>query len=107
MTMTADSTPADVIARAAAAAAPGTLASPVMPAALEPRDLLADLAQVACAERVRLADLPARLRELAPSHRECRALTGTALRALLEDEGIRVTNAGNVPRLNPADLRRP
>jgi hypothetical protein len=28
------------------------------------------------------------------------------LRELLDDEGVRVTNTGNVPRIDPADLRR-
>jgi S-DNA-T family DNA segregation ATPase FtsK/SpoIIIE len=76
------------------------------PAPVAARDLLADLIQVAGTDRIRLADLPARLRELAPACREYRGLTGVQLRDLLEDEGIRVTNAGNVPRLDPADLHR-
>lgn len=96
---------AEVIARAVAKAAPGVVAGPAA-APAEARDLLADLAQVVGSERIRLADLPARLRELAPQHREYRALTGAALRELLDSEGIRVTNAGNVPRLDPADLHR-
>jgi S-DNA-T family DNA segregation ATPase FtsK/SpoIIIE len=97
---------AEVIARAVASAAPGTIASAPPVAALEARDLLADLAAVTGHERVKLADLPARLRELAPAHREYRSLNGTVLRGLLEDEGVRVTNTGNVPRLDPADLHR-
>jgi hypothetical protein len=28
------------------------------------------------------------------------------LRDLLDDAGVRTTNVGNVPRLDPADLRR-
>jgi S-DNA-T family DNA segregation ATPase FtsK/SpoIIIE len=96
---------ADVIARAVAKAAPGTLSGPA-PAPAAERDLLADLAQVAGGERVKLADLPARLRELAPGHREYRTLTGVHLRTLLEAEGIRVTNTGNIPRLDPLDLHR-
>jgi S-DNA-T family DNA segregation ATPase FtsK/SpoIIIE len=96
---------AEVIERAVAKAAPGVLSAPAM-APAEVRDLMADLIEVAGHERVRLADLPARLRELAPGHREYRGLTGAALRDLLEDRGVRVTNTGNVPRMDPADLHR-
>jgi S-DNA-T family DNA segregation ATPase FtsK/SpoIIIE len=76
-------------------------------AVIEVRDLLADLSQVLDGEhgRVRLADLPARLRELAPGWDGYRGLTAVRLRDLLDAEGIRVTNTGNVPRLDPADLR--
>ena len=92
---------ADVITRAAS----GVLAGPAIVAA-EPRDLLADLAEVVGAESIRLADLPARLRELAPGHGSYKALNGMQLRELLEDHGVRVTNAGNVPRLDrPAGVQ--
>ena len=57
-----------MIARSVAKAAPGVLTGPAAPA-IEERDLLADLAEVAGSERARLADLPARLRELAPRSR--------------------------------------
>jgi S-DNA-T family DNA segregation ATPase FtsK/SpoIIIE len=96
---------AEVIERAVAKAKPGVLSGSA-PAPAEARDLMADLIEVAGHERVRLADLPARLRELAPGCREYRTLTGAALRDLLEDRGVRVTNTGNVPRLNPDDLHR-
>lgn len=95
---------ADIIARAAAAAAPAAVAARPGPAAIEDRDVLADVAEVTGHDRVKVADLPARLRELAPYHRDYRAMTGAQLRELLEDEGVRVTNTGNVPRLDPADL---
>jgi S-DNA-T family DNA segregation ATPase FtsK/SpoIIIE len=97
---------AEVIARATAQAAPGVVSAAAMPEPEQPRDLLADLAQVTGHERVRLADLPARLRELAPGHGAYRALTGKQLGDLLAGLGVRVTNAGNVPRLDPADLRQ-
>ena len=58
------------------------------------------------ADRVRLADLPALLRDLAPTWGPYRTLTGVQLRDLLDDAGVRTTNVGNVPRLDPADLRR-
>jgi hypothetical protein len=70
-----------VIARATTQAAPGVVAAVAMPEPEAPRDLLADLAQVTGGERVRLADLPARLRELAPGHGAYKTLTGVQLRA--------------------------
>jgi S-DNA-T family DNA segregation ATPase FtsK/SpoIIIE len=97
---------AEVIALATAQAAPGAVSAAAMPQPEAPRDLLSDLAQVAGGERVRLADLPARLRELAPRHSAYQALTGVQLREVLEQLGVRITNTGNVPRLDPADLRQ-
>ena len=73
---------------------------------LEVRDLLDDLDQVLDSERVRLADLPALLRDLAPTWGQYRTLTGLRLKDLLAAEGVRVTTKGNVSRLDPADLRR-
>jgi DNA segregation ATPase FtsK/SpoIIIE, S-DNA-T family len=75
---------------------------------LESRDLLADLAEVTRddAGRVNVADLPPRLRKLAPSWGAYRQLTGVQLRQLLTDLGVRTTKAGNVPFLDPADLMR-
>jgi hypothetical protein len=58
------------------------------------------------APRLRLADLPALLRDLAPTWGPYRVLTGVQLRDLLDDAGVRTTTTGNVPRLDPADLRR-
>ncbi len=96
-----------VIARAVASVAPGTLIEATAPvAAIEVRDLLDDLDEVLGHERVRLADLPALLRDLAPARGPYRALTGVQLREQMEDAGVRTTNVGNVPRLDPADLRR-
>jgi S-DNA-T family DNA segregation ATPase FtsK/SpoIIIE len=98
---------ADVIARALANLAPGARvpAGPPLPQ-IERRDLLDDLDEVLEYERVKLADLPALLRELAPQWGPYRNLTGTQLREQLEETGVRTTNVGNVPRLDPADLRR-
>ena len=100
---------ADVIARAVGRVASGTPVGASVPlAAIEVRDLLEDLDQVLgdVKLKVKLADLPARLRKLAPGWGGYRTLTGTQLRDLLDDEGVRVTNTGNVLRLDPADLRR-
>lgn len=99
---------AEVIARCMRSVAPGTpvgaqLALPM----IEARDLLADLWEVTRddAEPARLADLPARLRSLAPRWGAYRSLNGVQLAALLDAEEVRWTNAKNVPRLDPADLR--
>ncbi len=98
---------ADVIARAVANVAPGTAVEASAPVpAIESRDLLDDLGQVVGDDRVKLADLPARLRKLAPGWGEYRTLTGVQLRDLLDAEGVRTTNTGNVLRLDPADVRR-
>jgi S-DNA-T family DNA segregation ATPase FtsK/SpoIIIE len=96
----------DVIARAVAQVAPGTRTEATGPkAVIEVRDLLDDLVEVLGAERVRLADVPALLRDLAPHWEPYKTLTGTALRDQLAEVGVRVTNTGNVPRLDPADVR--
>ena len=98
---------AEVIARAMANIAPGTPTSATVSVpAVERRDLLDDLGQVLGDDRVRLADVPALLRDLAPTWGPYRTLTGVQLRDLLDDAGVRTTNVGNVPRLDPADLRR-
>ena len=74
--------------------------------AIESRDLLADLDEALGHDRVRLADVPALLRDLAPAWTPYRSLTGVQLKDLLDDAGVRTTNVGNVPRIDPADLRR-
>src|SRR5581483_1674323 len=98
---------AEVIGRAMASLAPGTRLTSGEPLPeIERRDLLDDLDEVLEYERVKLADLPALLRELAGDWGPYRNLTGTQLRELLDDLDVRTTNVGNVPRLDPADLRR-
>jgi len=98
---------ADVIARAVAKVAPGTSVESSAPvAAIEARDLLADIGQVLGDRRAKLADLPARLRKLAPGWGEYRTLAGVQLRDLFDAEGVRTTNTGNVLRVYPADVRR-
>ena len=98
---------AEVIARSMADIKPGTLTAGTVPVpAIEARDLLDDLDQVLGSDRVRLADVPALLRDLAPTWGPYRTLTGVQLRDLLDDAGVRTTKVGNVPRLDPADLHR-
>ena len=72
---------------------------------VKPRDLLSDLDQVLGNERVRLSALPHLLRQLAPLHEPYQTLTRLELRDELKRKGVRVTNTGNVLRLDPADLR--
>lgn len=73
----------------------------------EDRDLLTDLDGVLGEERTRLSDLVSLLRDLAPRWRPYQGLTGAELANILKREhGVRVTNTGNILRLDPADLRR-
>jgi S-DNA-T family DNA segregation ATPase FtsK/SpoIIIE len=96
----------EVIARALANLAPGTqVGGALRRVPAETRDLLEDLAKVMDTERVRLADLPALLRDLAPSHPPYRSLTGVQLGALLKRLHVRTVTKSNVTRLDPADLR--
>jgi S-DNA-T family DNA segregation ATPase FtsK/SpoIIIE len=97
-----------VIARAMAAIAKrgrGVPGSGSAPRPVEARDLLADLDEVLGAEQVRLKDLTARLRELAPHWTPYRDLTGEGLYRLLTAEQVRTVKSGNVRYLYPADLR--
>jgi hypothetical protein len=80
--------------------------SPEPLTAAELRLLLYDLDAVMGTERVRLAELPARLRFLAPGIPMYQKLNGVRLQIALGSAGVRTTTAGNVPRLDPADLRR-
>lgn len=98
---------AEVIARSVANLRPGTRAGGALrliPA--EQRDLLDDLAEVVTGtERVRLADLPALLRDLAPAYRPYESLTGVQLGVLLKHAKVRTVTKANVTRLDPADLK--
>lgn len=82
---------------------------PSRPQRLTPDDtqkLLADLDQILGTARVRLAELPGMLRRHDPTWGPYKKLTGVILRSTLMAHGIRTTNTGNVPRLDPADLRQ-
>ena len=70
------------------------------------RDLLADLVAVLGDQRVPVADVPARLRDLAPDHAPYRGLTGVKLREVLEREyGIKVASTGNRYPIDPHKIR--
>lgn len=88
------------------AVAPGTAIDSAPVGAIESRDLLTDLDAVLGDDRMKLADLPARLRKLVPGWGEYRTLTGVQLRNLLDDAGVKTGRTGNVWRLDPADVRR-
>ena len=100
---------ADVIARAmtyldrATPVAEITAAEPAEPVT---RDLLTDLVEVLGSERVPAADVPARLRDLAPDHGPYRGLTGIKLREILEREhGVKVPSTGNRYPIDPQRIR--
>jgi S-DNA-T family DNA segregation ATPase FtsK/SpoIIIE len=99
---------AEVIARCMQNLAPGTLVASNSPQpAIEARVLLDDLAEVIDGpDRVKVNDLPQRLRKLAPAYGDYRSLNGVQLRDRLIGEGVRTVKAGNVPLLDPADLRK-
>ena len=87
---------------------PSRAESRSIPAPLSPPDirlLLYDLNAVMGSERMRLSELAVLLRATAPDIPLYRKLDGRQLSAALRNAGIRVTNGGNVPRLDPADLR--
>jgi S-DNA-T family DNA segregation ATPase FtsK/SpoIIIE len=75
--------------------------------AVQERDLLDDLDEALgdTTELVRISHLPALLCRLAPNWMPYRGLKGKQLEAQLKAAGVRITNTGNVPRLDPADLR--
>lgn len=75
---------------------------PMAPAAVA--KLLDDLGQILGSDRVRLSELPALLRRHDPSWLPYRKMRGADVHAVLREHGVRVTNTGNVPRLDPADL---
>ena len=76
------------------------------------RDLLDDLATVldadrpGGAEKVPAADLPARLRELAPDWAPYRSITGVEIRRYLAAEhGVTVPTSKRRYAVNPAEIR--
>ncbi|GAA3576937.1 cell division protein FtsK [Kribbella ginsengisoli] len=73
---------------------------------IETRDLLADLDEALGTDTVAIADVPALLRDLAPTWTPYQGLTGKALVKILADEhGIKVPSTGNKFPLNPATVR--
>ncbi|WP_225438090.1 FtsK/SpoIIIE domain-containing protein [Candidatus Frankia nodulisporulans] len=99
-----------VVERAMANLAPGTLTAALGSAGAtaepETRDLLDDLDEVLGTEVVRIADVPPRLRELAPGWGPYRKLTGADLVKQLAAEGIKVPSTGNRWPLDPVTVRK-
>lgn len=95
---------AEVIARAVRQAAPGVTAGPA-PAAIETRDLLADLDEVLGYDRVKLRDAVGMLRALAPTWDRYRQMTAKQLAEDLWDGGVRTVNYHGTLWLDPAVLR--
>jgi len=93
----------EIAERAKARRDPVDTASPVDVEA--PRDLLDDLDLVLGTEPIKSADVPARLRKLAPDHPAYRNLTGVQLREWLAEEGVKVPSTGNLWPLDPAAVR--
>jgi S-DNA-T family DNA segregation ATPase FtsK/SpoIIIE len=72
----------------------------------EHRDLLDDLATVLGNQRIPAADVPARLRDLAPNYEPYRRLSGVKLREVLEREyAIKVPSTGNRYPVDPVTVR--
>jgi DNA segregation ATPase FtsK/SpoIIIE, S-DNA-T family len=70
------------------------------------RDLLGDLSSVLGSKRVPAADVPARLRDLAPDYPPYRSLNGARLREVLErDYRIKVPSTGNRHPIDPVTVR--
>lgn len=69
------------------------------------RDLLTDVVEALSGERVPAADVPARLRELAPGHAAYVKLDGTRLRSLLAAEGVKVPSTGNRYPVDPVAVQ--
>jgi S-DNA-T family DNA segregation ATPase FtsK/SpoIIIE len=72
----------------------------------EQRDLLEDLDEALGHEKVKAADVPALLRELAPNWAPYRTLNGKALVAQLGQFGVKVPSTGNVYPVDPAAVRQ-
>jgi S-DNA-T family DNA segregation ATPase FtsK/SpoIIIE len=73
---------------------------------IETRDLLADLDEVLSTDLVAIADVPALLRDLAPTWTPYQTLSGKTLREILAaHHGIKVPSTGNKFPLNPATVR--
>ena len=82
--------------------APGTSVEASAPvAAIEARDLLADLDQVLGDDRVKLRDAVGLLRKLAPAWSRYERMTAKQLAADLRAEGVRTVNSSGTPWIDP------
>jgi S-DNA-T family DNA segregation ATPase FtsK/SpoIIIE len=69
------------------------------------RDILSDVADVLGDAKVNVADIPARLRKLAPDHPLYRSMSGVQLRMLLAGHGVKVPSTGRRYPVDPAAIR--
>ncbi|OLT09378.1 hypothetical protein BJF90_44280 [Pseudonocardia sp. CNS-004] len=100
---------AEVIERAMTYLDPNTAHTPTAAdtdtEAEERRDILSDVAEALGGEVVPAADVPPRLRKLAPGHRPYRSMSGVQLRELLAEHGVRVPSTKRRYPVDPAVIR--
>ncbi len=71
----------------------------------ETRDLLADVVDVLGDQKVPAADVPSRLRRLAPGYRLYQSMSGVRLRELLAEHGVKVPSTARRYPVDPAAIR--
>jgi S-DNA-T family DNA segregation ATPase FtsK/SpoIIIE len=100
---------AEVIERAMSYLDPDTVRTPTVSGSeieLEgKRDVLSDVAEVLGGEIVPAADVPPRLRKLAPDHPPYRSMSGVRLRELLAANGVKVPSTKRRYPVDPAAVR--
>jgi S-DNA-T family DNA segregation ATPase FtsK/SpoIIIE len=69
------------------------------------RDLLTDVADALGGQKVPAADVPSRLRKLAPGYPPYRSMSGARLRELLAEHGVKVPSTGRRYPVDPAAIR--
>ncbi|GAA0901255.1 cell division protein FtsK [Pseudonocardia zijingensis] len=69
------------------------------------RDIIADVAAVLGDAKVNVADVPPRLRKLAPDHPLYRSMSGVQLRTILAEHGVKVPSTGRRYPVDPAVIR--
>jgi S-DNA-T family DNA segregation ATPase FtsK/SpoIIIE len=69
------------------------------------RDIIADVAAVLGDAKVNVADVPPRLRKLAPDHPLYRSMSGVQLRTILAEHGVKVPSTGRRYPVDPAAIR--
>jgi S-DNA-T family DNA segregation ATPase FtsK/SpoIIIE len=100
---------ADVIERAMSYLDPNTAHTPTVSdtdiEAEEQRDILSDVADALGGEMVPAADVPPRLRKLAPGHLPYQSMSGVRLRELLAEHGVKVPSTKRRYPVDPAAIR--
>jgi S-DNA-T family DNA segregation ATPase FtsK/SpoIIIE len=100
---------AEVIERAMRYLDPDTVHAPIASGAEiemeEKRDILSDVAEVLGGEIVPAADVPPRLRKLAPGYLAYRSMSGVQLRELLAEHGVKVPSTKRRYPVDPAAIR--